>query len=61
MQTEKINNWEQKQQALQQKFPFLKGEDLVYEIGREKELLKKLQEKLNINEGDLAKWLRLMG
>ena len=41
--------------------PDLTDQDLVYEIGKEEELLERLQKKLNKNEHEIRKWLSLMG
>jgi len=61
MEKEKIENWEIKKEELVKKFPQLNYDDMIYEVGKEQELLKRLQEKLKINEKEIRKWLSLMG
>ena len=61
METKRIENWEEKKHSLKKSFPVLTEEDLVYKIGEEGKLLRRLQEKLNKNEHDIRKWLSLMG
>ena len=61
MQQEQISNWEEKKLMLQKDYPQLTQEDLVYEIGKELELLKKLQQKLNKTEKEIKGWLSMMG
>lgn len=41
--------------------PDLKQEELVYQIGKEEELLRTLGEKLKMNRAEIDKWLSLMG
>ena len=43
------------------RYPQLTSEDLVYEIGKEGELLKRLQEKLGKNKKEIDNWLSLLG
>ena len=38
-------NWEQAKKRLQEQYPHLTNDDLAYEIGKEGELLKRLQVK----------------
>ncbi len=61
MQTEKINDWETKKEQLKKDYPHLTNEDLVYEIGKEEELLERLQKKMSKNKKEITKWLSLMG
>ncbi len=61
MQTERINDWETKKEQLKKEHPHLTNEDLLYEIGKEEELLERLQKKMNTNEKEIRKWLSLMG
>ena len=61
MKDTKIENWETKKEQLKKEYPHLSNEDLAYEIGKEKELLKRLQKKVNKNEHEIRKWLSLMG
>jgi hypothetical protein len=60
MENERIDNWEQKREHLKKEFPNLTEDDLLYEVGREEELLTRLQEKLNKNKHEIRKWLSLM-
>jgi hypothetical protein len=61
MKEHEIENWQAKKDAIKKEYPHLTEHDLVYEIGKEKELLKRLQQKLNKNEHEIKKWLSLMG
>lgn len=61
MEQEQISNWDEKKLRLQKDYPQLTQEDLVYEIGKELELLKKLQQKLNKTEKEIKGWLSMMG
>lgn len=61
MQTERINDWETKKKQLEKEYPNLTNEDLAYEIGKEKELLERLQKKMSKNKKEIWKWLSIMG
>ena len=61
MQTERNNDWETKRKQLEQEYPNLTNEDLAYEIGKEKELLERLQKKMSKNKKEIWKWLSIMG
>lgn len=61
MKEEKIEDWELKKAKLLKEHPELTTDDLIYEIGKEEELLKKLEEKLKKNRQEIRKWLSLMG
>ncbi len=54
-------NWPELRKKLMEKYPELTADDLVYEIGREAELLKHLQEKLKKNRSEIDYVLSLMG
>jgi hypothetical protein len=54
-------NWPGYKKKLQEEYPDLTDEDLAYEIGKEGELLKRLQEKLNKTDKEITNWLHLMG
>lgn len=56
-----IPDWEIKREKLQREFPNLTYEDLIYEVGKEEELLERLQKKLNKNKHEIRRWLSLMG
>lgn len=61
MKTERINDWEIKKEQLKKEHPYLSTEDLAYEVGKEEELLERLQKKMNKNKNEIRKWLSLMG
>ncbi len=61
MQTERISDWETKKEQLKKEYPHLTNEDLAYEIGKEAELLERLQKKMSKNEKEIRKWLSFMG
>lgn len=61
MKEQEIQNWPIVKDAIKKEHPELNEQDLVYEIGKEKELLKRLQEKLKKDEHEIRKWLSLMG
>ena len=54
-------NWPTLREKLLQQYPELNADDLVYEIGKEAELLKRLQEKLKKNRSEIDYVLSLMG
>lgn len=58
---EHIADWETKRKKLQKEFPNLTYDDLIYEAGKEEELLERLQKKLNKNKQEIRNWLSLMG
>ena len=45
--------WQNKKDKLMQKFASVKGKDLNYSIGREKEMMKKLRVKLGKTEEEI--------
>ncbi|OQP50252.1 hypothetical protein [Niastella populi] len=61
MKDKKIENWEPLKDRLRKKYPELTEDDLIYEIGKEEELLERLQKRLNRNKQEIRKWLSLMG
>lgn len=61
MEHSKIENWEERREELLKKYPQLSREDLYYELGKEEELLERLQEKLQENRAEIRKWLHIMG
>jgi hypothetical protein len=61
MKNNTITNWEIKKDKLMKEYPHLTQEDVIYQIGREEELLERLQKKLNKNKEEIRKWLSLMG
>ena len=58
---ETSKNWEQKNDHLKKEFTDLTEDELLYELGKDTELLKRLQEKLNKTKHEIRKWLSLMG
>jgi hypothetical protein len=40
MKNERIENWEQKKEHLKKELPYLTEDDLLYQMGKEEELLK---------------------
>ena len=60
-QTDFSTDWEATSARLLKEYPQLTGEDLAYEIGKEGELLKRLEEKTGKTEKDIKDWLRIMG
>lgn len=61
MEEEKIINWETKREKLAKQYPQLTYNDLIYEAGKEEQLLERLQKKLNKDKKEIRKWLSLMG
>jgi len=61
MDTKQLNNWPELRKNLLEKYPDLTAEDLAYEIGKEGELLKRLQEKLKKNRNEIEYVLSMMG
>lgn len=55
------DKWPVIKNKIRQQYPSLTEDDLVYEIGKEGELLKRLQQKLGKNKEDMNKWLSLLG
>lgn len=56
-----IENWEEKKRQLIKENPHLTADDLIYEAGKEQELLERLQKKLSKSETEIRKWLSFMG
>ena len=59
--TELGHKWPELSKQLLEKYPQLTAEDLAYEIGKEAELLKRLEEKLQKNHKEINNILSLMG
>jgi len=53
--------WPQIKNKIQAQYPSLKEDDLKYEIGRESELLLRLQQKLGKTNSEIKNWLSLLG
>lgn len=58
---ELAQKWPALKAKLKAEYPSLTEDELVYEIGKEGELLKRLQEKLGKNRKDIDNWLSLLG
>lgn len=58
---ETSKNWEHKNDHLKKEFTDLTEDELLCELGKDTELLKRLQEKLNKTKHEIRKWLSLMG
>jgi len=56
METEKIENWNQKKENFKKTL-----DDLLYSVEKDEELLKELQEKFARQKKQIRKWLCLMG
>ena len=54
-------NWPELKKKLQEQYPHLTDEDLAYEIGKEGELLKRIQARLGQPDKEITNWLHLMG
>jgi hypothetical protein len=57
----RFDNWEQRKEAIRKEHPELTDEDLRYEIGKEGELLERLQAKLKKTKEEIRNWLHIMG
>ena len=55
------DKWPQLKERLQKEYPHLTNEDLIYQIGKEGELLKRLEKKLGKTDKEIRYWLSLMG
>jgi hypothetical protein len=53
--------WPMLKNKIKQQYPNLTEEQLVYEIGKEGELLKRLQSALAMNKKEIDNWLSLLG
>ena len=59
--SEFAEKWPALREQLLKDHPNLTAEDLYYEIGKEEELLIRLQEKLNKTKKEIRNWLHIMG
>jgi hypothetical protein len=55
------DRWPEWKEKLKKEYPHLTEEDLRYEIGKDAELLKRLQEKMGKTDKEITNWLHLMG
>ena len=46
MENEAFKNWEQKKERIKEEYPHIDLKELDYELGKEEEVLKQLQQKL---------------
>jgi hypothetical protein len=53
--------WPKVKEKIKDEHPELTESDLYYQIGREEELLERLQEKLKKNRKEIDNWLSLLG
>lgn len=53
--------WPETKAKLKEEHPHLTEEDLRYELGKETELLERLQKKLNKTKKEIRNWLHIMG
>ena len=53
--------WEKHRTAFKQQHPQVSDEDLAYDIGKEGELLERLQSKAGKTKEEIRDWLRVMG
>ena len=58
---ENQEQWRQALEKIRQAHPQLSYEDLDYQLGKEEELLERLQEKLGKTKQEIRNWLHLMG
>jgi hypothetical protein len=53
--------WPKVKEKIKDEHPELTESDLYYQIGREEELLERLQEKLKKNRKEIDNWLSFLG
>jgi len=53
--------WPALRQKIKSNYPTVNEQDLIYEIGKEEELLIRLGQKLKMNREQIDNWLNLMG
>ncbi|WP_276131830.1 CsbD family protein [Polluticoccus soli] len=56
-----ITEWEQAKMKLKSQYPHLTEDDLEYQIGKEEELLQRLEKKTGKTRDEITKWLHIMG
>ena len=61
MENEAFKNWEQKKERIKEEYPHIDLKELDYELGKEEEVLKQLQQKLGKTKKEIFNWLHLMG
>jgi len=55
------NNWDRWKKVVKEEYPFLTDEDLLYEINKDEELLRRLQEKTGKTRKQIFDWLKILG
>ncbi|RYE26255.1 MAG: general stress protein CsbD [Sphingobacteriales bacterium] len=53
--------WETAKQTIRKDYPHVKDEDLAYEIGKEEEMLERLETKVGKTREEIRNWLHIMG
>ena len=53
--------WPEKKVQLKKEHPELTEDDLYYELGKEVELLERIQKKLGRTKEEIRNWLHIMG
>lgn len=53
--------WPEMRELIKKEHPHIEEHDLEYEIGREVELLERLQKKTGKTRQEIYKWLHIMG
>lgn len=61
MENKKINNWEEVKEKIKKEHSHLTEDDLIYEAGKEEELMKRLAARLDKSEEEVRNWLSLIG
>ncbi|MCD6062642.1 MAG: ral stress protein CsbD [Flavipsychrobacter sp.] len=56
-----LTEWEQAKLKLKSQYPHLTDEDLMYQIGKEEELLQRLEDKTGKTRDEITNWLHIMG
>ena len=54
-------NWELKKQKIKEQYPDMSDEDLLLELNKEEEVLKKLMIKTGKTREQIFEWLHMMG
>ncbi len=53
--------WEQRKDAFRTENPDLTDDDMFYELGKEQELLERLEKKTGKTHQEITDWLHIMG
>lgn len=54
-------DWERRKDAFRLEYPDLNDDDTYYEIGKEQELLERLESKTGKTKQEITDWLHIMG